>query len=87
MSRAAAVLVALILAGGSVGAQDLPPTKISGEAFGDYYWVVLHDDSGIEGRNGFWLRRLYLTFDQSLSESLSARLRFEGSQPGDFTSD
>ncbi len=61
-------------------------TKISGYAFGDLYYVAGHHDDEIDGRNGFWFRRIYLTFDHKLSEKLDARLRFEGTSPGDFTS-
>lgn len=59
--------------------------KISGNAFGDAYWVAGHHDPAIEGQNGFWLRRAYLTLDTSIAEQWSARLRFEGNSPGDFT--
>ena len=86
--RPAFVALAIVFAVGLRGAraQETSPTKISVEAFGDYYWVAQHDDEEIEDRNGFWFRRIYLTFDQRLSESISARLRFEASQPGDFAS-
>lgn len=65
-------------------AQDNP--DISGYMFGDYYWVAASHDSDLEGRNGFWFRRIYLTFDQTLSEHWSVRLRGEMDQPGDFSS-
>lgn len=61
-------------------------TKWSLQLFGDYYWVAESHDPEIEGRNGFWFRRIYVTADRSLSERLSARLRFEGVHPGDFQS-
>lgn len=58
--------------------------KISGLVFGDYYAIGSHNDSTLEGRNGFWLRRGYLTFDSALSEKVTSRLRFEVASPGDF---
>lgn len=58
--------------------------KISGSIFGDGYWVTSHHDPAIEDQNGFWLRRLYLTFDYAIAEHWTARLRFEGNSPGDF---
>lgn len=72
-------------------AQDEPPpwfesTKISALAFGDFYSILENHDEDLEGRNGFLLRRVYLTFDQKLSSTLSARLRFEAAQAGDFAS-
>ncbi len=69
---------------------DLPEwiekTEISGLAFGDGYWMVENHDQEIDGANGFWFRRIYLTFDFEMSEQLSVRLRFEANTPGDFES-
>lgn len=62
-------------------------TKINGLVFGDYYYVVSNHNTGLENQNGFWLRRVYVTFDHQLEEkSLSARIRFEANSPGDFKS-
>lgn len=63
-----------------------PSTRVSAHALGDYYWVGQHHNDSLEGRNGFWFRRVFLTLDQTLSESLTARLRFEANGPGDFIS-
>jgi len=63
-----------------------PGVKISGLLFGDYYWVASNHNPGLEDRNGFWVRRSYLTFDKPLGESLDMRLRFEMNSAGDFTS-
>lgn len=60
------------------------PWKFSGTLFGDYYSVFGHHDSAIEGKSGFWIRRLYLTADRDLGDNLSGRLRLEASDPGDF---
>jgi hypothetical protein len=64
-------------------AQEKPVT-ITGIVFGDYYAAVSHHDARVEGMNGFWLRRGYLTFDRAMSDQLAARLRFEVNSPGDF---
>lgn len=77
-----AVLLFLSL---GLSAQDKPVT-ISGYVFGDYYSVVSHHDPQVDGKNGFLLRRGYLTFDRAIAEALSARLRFEINQAGDFRS-
>ncbi len=73
-----------------VRAQELPDwlkkTTVSGLVFGDAYWVAGNHDESLEGENGFWLRRVFLTFDQKLSEHLSARLRFEANSVGNFNS-
>ncbi|MCG8607800.1 hypothetical protein MJD09_22800 [bacterium] len=61
------------------------PGKISGYMFGDYYYVANNHVSELEGKNGFWFRRIYLTYDQDLSETFSIRFRLELNSPGDFT--
>lgn len=58
--------------------------KISGLAFGDYYYALAHHDEAVEGRNGFWLRRVYFTYDGKLSEKYAMRFRLEANSPGDF---
>lgn len=67
-------------------AQELPDwvkrVKISGLAFGDYYWYTAYSNPELEGFNGFWLRRAYLTFDVNLAEEWDFRLRFEANSPG-----
>ncbi|MFQ5930155.1 MAG: porin [Acidobacteriota bacterium] len=70
--------------------QDAPkrdhPMKFSGYLFGDYYWVGANHDNSLEDQNGFWIRRIYLTFDKPLTETIDARLRFEMNSAGDFRS-
>jgi len=71
--------------------QDTPindrAIKISGLAFGDFYWIAANHDENLKDRNGFWFRRLYLTFDKAMTEQLEMRLRFEMNSAGNFTSD
>ncbi|MHB2150154.1 porin [Calditrichota bacterium LG25] len=59
--------------------------SISGLAFGDYYYMFSNHNSEIEDMNGFWFRRIYLTYDQGLAENLSMRVRLEMGHPGDFS--
>jgi hypothetical protein len=56
--------------------------KISGLAFGDFYWFASHHNPEIEGQNGFWMRRIYLTFDYNIADDLDFRLRFEANSAG-----
>ncbi len=63
-----------------------PSWRISGLMFGDYYWFAADHRDATEDQNGFWFRRIYLTYDQKFSESFSMRLRLEMNSPGDFTS-
>ncbi len=83
------MLSMLFIAGPAV-AQEIPDwvngMKISGLAFGDYYDVASNHDEALEGENGFWYRRIYLTFDFEVDEDVDFRVRFENSSPGDFSS-
>lgn len=58
------------------------PYKISGIVFGDYYAFAEHHLPEWDGQHGFWLRRVYLTYDHTLSESLAMRLRLEMNSNG-----
>ncbi|RMF56553.1 MAG: hypothetical protein D6743_20110, partial [Calditrichaeota bacterium] len=71
------------LLAGSAAAQN--GGKISGYMFGDYYYVAANHNKSIEDANGFWLRRIYFTYDRNLSKAFAVRLRWEMSSPGDFT--
>lgn len=91
MKRSIPWIVALVWTSASATAfsEDLPGwiknSKISGYLFGDAYGVISHHDPAIEGENGFWFRRVYLTLDSKVSESADVRFRFEASSPGDFS--
>ena len=63
-----------------------PAFKISGLVYGDYYGVLRSHRDDLEGQNGFWVRRLYFTYDHTLSKSLSLRVRLEANSKGDFKS-
>ncbi len=60
--------------------------SIDGYMFGEYYYVLNHNDSDIENRQGFWFRRIYFTYNNGLAENIKMRLRLEFNSPGDFTS-
>ena len=60
------------------------PTVISFEFFPELYSVLGHHDPAIQGHNGFWFRRINITFDNALSSSLSFRFKLEMSSSGDF---
>jgi hypothetical protein len=61
--------------------------EFSGLVFGDYYWIANHHQSDLENQNGFWFRRVYLTYDHTFSDAFSSRLRLEMNSAGDFESD
>ncbi len=62
--------------------------EINGYMIPEYYVVGSHHDgkTGIEGQNGFWLRRVYFGYDSDLGQGWSARVRLEMNSPA-FKSD
>jgi len=78
------LLIALVVITSSLFAQD--NGKISGYMFGDYYYVTSNHDKDIENANGFWMRRIYVTYDRSMNEQFSMRFRLEMNSQGDFSS-
>ena len=56
----------------------------SGYMFGDYFYVAKNHNQSLEGQNGFWYRRIYLTADKKISDEISSRVRLELNSPGDF---
>ena len=58
--------------------------KFSGLMIGDYFYTLTHHDEAVEGNNGFWLRRVYFTYDNTLNTKFSLRFRLETNSPGDF---
>jgi hypothetical protein len=63
-----------------------PSHRIGGLVYGDYYAVAQSHREELEGENGFWLRRIYFTYDHTLSKAFSLRVRLEANSKGDFTS-
>ncbi len=71
---------------------SFPKGKFSGLMFGDYYkydeWHA--DQTGtsepatVEEQEGFWLRRIYFTYDLAFSEKLTTRFRLEANGDGQF---
>lgn len=78
------VMVPTLLAIGT-GRASAQETSIGGLFFGDYYGVLSHHDTDVDGANGFWARRMYLTINSKLSSKWDARVRFEAATPGDFS--
>jgi len=59
--------------------------KISGLLYADYAYFVQSHDPAFDGQNVFWIRRIYLAYEQDLGDPWSFRLRMEANSPGDFT--
>jgi hypothetical protein len=54
-----------------------PPYKFSGLIFGDYYYFSQDHDPKWEGQQGFWIRRVYFTFDYTFTPKFTTRFRLE----------
>jgi hypothetical protein len=70
----------------SVGQAQFKPGsgELKGYMIGEYYYIANHhtgnfkeNDDGIQGRHGFWFRRIYLTYNNKLSDTVKMRLRME----------
>ncbi|MDQ1354625.1 MAG: hypothetical protein QG657_4934 [Acidobacteriota bacterium] len=59
---------------------------VSAYAFGDYYYMFKSNNANQEKLNGFWLRRLYITYDADISDKIKARARLEMHSDGKFGS-
>ncbi len=59
---------------------------IDGYVYLDYYSVFKHSNSAYNGQHGFWLRRIYFTYNRDISDKLKARLRLEMNSDGKFSS-
>jgi hypothetical protein len=70
-----------------VNAQEVGEGKISGLMFGDYFYNILRDSTindlnntgltGIQDLQGFDFRRIYFTYDYTISEQFATRFRLE----------
>jgi hypothetical protein len=58
--------------------------KFSGLMFGDYYYAFKNHDATVKDNNGFWFRRIYFTYDNTLTDKIAMRFRLEMNSPGDF---
>jgi hypothetical protein len=59
-----------------------PPYKFSGLVFGDYYAFANDHLPAFEKQQGFWLRRIYFTYDHTFSPAITTRLRLEMNSNG-----
>ena len=54
-----------------------PPYRFSGLIFGDYYYFGQDHDEKWDGQQGFWIRRVYFTFDYTFTPTVTTRFRLE----------
>ena len=67
-------------------AQFKPGTgEIKGYMIAEWYTIAGHntgkEDGGIEGKRGLWLRRIYFTYNNQISETVKMRFRIEMNSP------
>ena len=55
---------------------------VSAYVFGDYYVMMQSPVESQKDQHGFWIRRIYLTYDSNISDKIKARVRFEMHQDG-----
>ncbi len=71
-----------------------PQGKFSGLMFGDYFFydkwhadqVSATNTTDVSRQNGFWMRRIYFTYDLAFNEKFSTRFRVEANSNGQFAS-
>ena len=79
-------IIVIVSVFSNVYTQEKP--EFSGYMFGDYYYILKNHNEDLKNENGFWFRRIYLTYDKKLDDAFNVRLRFEMNSKGDFeTSD
>lgn len=60
-------------------------SSFSSQVFGDAYWIASNHNDDLVDVNGFRFRRIRLTYNQGLSESITVRISLEALHPGDYT--
>lgn len=68
----------------ATGMANAGDTKLSGLMFGDYYYIAANHLDSLKSQNGFWIRRIYFTADQTISPDWDMRFRLEANSP-DFS--
>jgi len=61
--------------------------QIKGYMIAEYFYLANHHVEDFEGRNGFWLRRIYFTYNNKLSDTVKMRVRLEMNSNGEFEKD
>lgn len=81
------ILVSIfLLISGALADENSNNAEFSGYMFGDFYYVASNHNQSLKDKNGFWMRRIYLTFDKKIGGDYSVRLRLEMNNAGDFES-
>ena len=62
------------------------PDKFSGLMFGDYYYFKSDNAAAFDTQQGFWFRRIYFTYERTISPTITTRFRLEADGNGKMTS-
>lgn len=82
MKRNLSVLFVLaIVVGSGLAVQGQTTSKIKGVVFADYNYLAGNHDEAKEGLNDFSIRRVYLTFENTLAKDIKMRFRLESAHP------
>ena len=84
--RECRILIAVILATCFFPILGRSQGKIDGLFYADYYYVFRQHRESIRDQHGFWIRRLYFTYSNDITEKIKMRFRLEMASPGDFIS-
>lgn len=79
------IIILILMTTSGIMAQETKWGKMSGLMFGDYYMIASNHDSSIVGSNGFWFRRIYLTYENDIADNISVRVRLEMGSAGNFS--
>jgi len=78
------VLFFVIISGKFIFAQN-GNGKISGLVYMDYYYNINHHNEVIKDLHGFWIRRIYVTYDYKYDKNISTRIRLEMNNDGSYS--
>ncbi len=80
------IFVVAMMAFGLLTTRGMAQGKFDGYMIAEYFSVLNHHDEDIQDRHGLWMRRIYLTYNNTLTDNIKMRLRMEMASPGDFSS-
>jgi hypothetical protein len=79
------LLVLVFLLASVFLSQTLQADNIKGYIIPEYYFVVSQnsadEEGSVEGHHGFWIRRIYFSYNTKISDKFSARVRLEMDSP------
>lgn len=85
MKKIAFLLMAgLVLGLGPAAAQA--QGKFDGYMVPEYYMFMNSSNPELQGQHGLWFRRIYFTYNHTVTDNVTMRFRLEMNSPGNYTS-